>query len=84
MAVPVHMLRGPGLLMSLMAVPVAVLVPLNMHVPGLLMHPLLVPLAMVIPVGMHVPGARGVPARRASRADAATGGDAIPRCDDGG
>ncbi|MDE0048246.1 MAG: hypothetical protein OXO52_00550 [Rhodospirillales bacterium] len=50
------MLRGPGLLMSLMAVPVAVLVPLNVHVPGLLMHPLLVPLTMLVPRRMRGPG----------------------------
>ena len=48
----------PGLLVSPLLVPVAVLVQVRMHVPGLLMHLRAVPLAMLAPWRMHVPGLR--------------------------
>ena len=42
--------------MNLLAVSVAMLLPLNMHVPGRLMNPLLVPLRMPVRRRMRGPG----------------------------
>ena len=57
MAVPVHLcLRGPGLPLSLVAVAVAMLVPLNLDVLGLLVSPLVVPLTVLVPRRMRGPG----------------------------
>ena len=57
MTMPVHLrMRVPGLLMSVVAVPVAMLLPLGLRVLGLLVGPLVMRLTMLVPLRMGGPG----------------------------